>query len=285
MNIVSSDLTSDFIPGSEPGFYNLKETILYFYYSAIRTNNIEHQLLQNLLLYLFTNRANPQYLICLYCLIGFIHDTSNKTLTYPMIYIWSIYDLHLGSFALKYCVNLYGNCKDIKGICQYVKDTNEFYTNEFYTNELIQYAIKLLNEKIHEDTQIIELKTQISEAAKCAPRQMAKRHGWIFNLLANHYYINYSNEKNKSEKNVFEYKHSIKAKTEYRKIITKLTQKYDEQILITPTIINPYIPKVFEINNIDSTNIEDKWNLLMEIVDSPRYEILKTKITDYLHHQ
>jgi hypothetical protein len=356
MNIVSPDVDTGFIPGSEPGSYidsvnisidNIKEQILHFYYSLIRTNNVESQLLlNNLLSFLFTYlnisngtpfgrlgrdsrttfvplqenelKGNPpledcpistslrnlhrcnnpvlKYLVCLYCLIGNTRDSlygkNEQLLTYSMIYTWNIYAPVLANFALNLCVNMYGNWKDVKCICQYVKDKLISIGDN---NELIQYSIKLLNEKIHEDTQKCrEISgTEISEAAKCAPRQTANRHGWIFNLLSQHYYINYSNEYNKSEKCVFEPKHSIKAKTEYRKIITNLSQKYDDQSQtqkkypdkLVNKPINPYpqmyIPKMVEIN-IDPNNIEENWKLLLEIVDSPRYESLKVKMIDYL---
>jgi len=303
---------------------NIKELILYFYNGLIRTNNAEmYMLLNKLLEFLFnkTNDINSQYLICLYCLIGHTRDSlygrNEYMLTYMLLYVWSQYNEPLSIFALKSCVNVYGNWKDIKGVCQYIKDNSNnftFFTSGIFITDsiikdsiikdsiikdsiitdsitsnspFIQNAIKLLNDEIYKDTQ----KETISEAAKCAPRQTAKNHGWIFTLSAKYYFDEYieKSEYVKSDENPnkkFTNKYAIKAKTEYRKIITELTKKYDEQQI--KTVKTPssqysqmYIPKCIEINNVNPTNIEDNWNLLMEIVNSPRYEILNTKMSQY----
>jgi hypothetical protein len=346
MNIVSLGIHPSLIHGIKPclvlenvniSIDNIKELILYFYNGLVRTNNAEmYMLLNKLLEFLFnkTNDMNSQYLICLYCLIGHTRDNlygrNEYMLTYMLLYVWSQYNEPLSIFALKSCVNVYGNWKDIKGVCQYIKDnsntftsftsgifikdsiTSDRFTSDSFTSDsftsnslFIQNAIKLLNDEIYKDTQkeiiseaeISEAEISeatISEASKCAPRQTAKNHGWIFTLSAKYYFDEYI-EKSESDENPnkkFTNKYAIKAKTEYRKIITELTKKYDEQQIKTvKTVKTPssqysqmYIPKCIEINNVDPTNIEDNWNLLMEIVNSPRYEILNTKMSQYFLH-
>ena len=228
----------------EYGWSNsIQEKILQFSFQVTRTHeqgvknlaNVLNDLLVNLK-YKLQNGTLPErevargYLSVLYRMIGHTRDIidgkGEYTLSYMMIYVWHRHFFELAKFALKCFFDLgdktlhqYGSWKDLKYFCEYCKSQGE---NTDLA--LIQYAISLINEQIRKDyNNFLANNNDISLAAKWAPREKSS-FGWLYQSLA----INYFKEFLDTARNEVQLNKAIlKAKTEYRKVLSALNRHLD----------------------------------------------------------
>ena len=230
---------------------NLREQILQYNYQLVRTNNenilslqrklreILNQLQYNVEFGKISDGEYTEYMIVLYKMIGYTRDVvegkGEYTLSYMMIAIWNEIFPNLAKFAIKQCFYDFGSWKDMKYFCNYyiqqqqqhsISSHSSFFAsrNSYRTididttsrltdpsfEDIISFVLSLTNKqlKIDEHAPI----NSLSLVAKWIPREKSKRFGWIFNELAKHYYPICS---------------PIKAKMQYRKLISRLNTALD----------------------------------------------------------
>jgi hypothetical protein len=225
----------------EYGWSNkIQEKILQFSFQLTRTDDLAIKRLQTILNVLLDSLTHtistgslPEkevatgYLSILYRMIGQTRDIidgkGEYMLTYMMIFAWYQFYPELALFALRCLVkhgdtneHPYGSWKDMKYFCDFCVDQDVEVSHP-----LIQAAIKLTNDQLRADC---EADTNgISLAAKWVPRE-GSSFGWLYQSLATDYFSEYvATAKNDDslEKAV------LKAKTEYRKILSSLNRKID----------------------------------------------------------
>ncbi len=221
---------------------NIQERILQFSFQLTRTNEdgvkklslVLDQLLTNIKYQINNgNLAEKElakgYLSILYKMIGHTRDIidgkGEYMLSYMMIYVWHKHYFELSKFALKCFFDLsdknlhqYGSWKDLKYFCEYCKNQGENVDHG-----LIHYAVKLINDQIHDDNESLLTNGKVSLAAKWAPRE--KSHfGWLFEVLATNYFKNFIQSAKTDEQMK---KAILKCKTEYRKVLSKLNRHLD----------------------------------------------------------
>ena len=229
---------------------DIRERILQFSFQLVRTSdtnieklqNIYYQLLYELLIkYKFPTSAlekdmSTNLLKNLYKMIGHTRDTEEGkgeyALSYMMIYTWYYISPELACYALKTFIKCeyinqkqykkpYGSWKDIKYFCNFCKSRG--LTNDHL---LIQYSINLINEQIKVDLSYLEANqfNKLSLVAKWIPRERSEKFGWLFDLLAIHYFFNYI-ETAKTNESL--QKAILKCNMDYRKIVSKLNKIID----------------------------------------------------------
>jgi hypothetical protein len=170
----------------------------------------------------------------LYRMIGSTRDIidgkGEYLLTYMMIYTWYEFYPELAKFALlclfhtdEKITHQYGSWKDIKKFCGYClsKDSNNA------SHPLVLSAIELVNNKLYSDNILLNNdyydKSKASLVAKWIPREKSK-YGWLFKLLATHYYSDYLFTAKTPEQIE---KAQKKCYMEYRQLISALNVKLD----------------------------------------------------------
>jgi hypothetical protein len=142
-------------------------------------------------------------------------------LTYMMIFAWYQFYPELAVFALRCLVkhgdtneHPYGSWKDMKYFCDFCVDQGVEISHP-----LIQSAIKLTNDQLRADCAAVN----VSLAAKWVPRE-GSSFGWLYQSLATDYFSGYvATAKNDDSLE----KAILKAKTEYRKILSSLNRKIE----------------------------------------------------------
>ena len=231
----------------EYGWSNIiQEQILQFSFQITRTNLNEINNL-SIILYNILNTLKDiinqgivkekelakGYLSILYKMIANTRDIidgkGEYTLSYMMIYNWYHFYPSLAEFALKCFVIIdqehpYGSWKDIKYF-------NEYCKKQCNNNMvLIDYSIKLLNEQLKQDYDIMIsncdtniTSKHISLAAKWAPREKSS-FGWLYTILATNYFAEFLTTAKTSEQIR---KSILKCNTEYRKVLSSLNKYID----------------------------------------------------------
>lgn len=201
------------------------------------------------------------FLVILYKMIAQTRDIiSGKgeyTLSYMMISVWAnpqvfcSAEYHemcvcLAKYALVSFVQLecdsesqtdkhpLGSWKDVKYFLNYlINDSGFVNKNDKHLDinnqqEIVQCAIYLINNQLKTDEAILNDpdsdKTKLSLVSKWIPREKSNKFGWINDLLAYHYYKVdnwYLTCKNEIQKE----KARLKAKTNYRKLISKINKE------------------------------------------------------------
>ena len=225
----------------EYGWSNkIQEKILQFSFQLTRTDDLSIKRLQTILNVLLDSLTHtisigslPEreiakgYLSILYRMIGQTRDIidgkGEYTLTYMMIFVWYQFYPELAIFALQCLVkhgdtneHPYGSWKDMKYFCDFCVDQEVEISHP-----LIQAAIRLTNEQLRADCEADA--DGVSLVAKWVPRE-GSSFGWLYQSLATDYFSGYvATAKNDDslEKAV------LKAKTEYRKILSRLNRKID----------------------------------------------------------
>ena len=161
-----------------------------------------------------------EYMVLLYKMVGHTRDIidgkGEYSLSYMLLNTWAIFNLDLAKFALKQFVlnddpdvHPYGSWKDIKYLYKYSKGPNA----------LVSYGIKLANEQLRKD---VELKNP-SLLGKWVPREKSQ-FAEMFSLMASDYFSNYlATAKTDQAKT----KALLKAKMDYRKVISSLNKQLD----------------------------------------------------------
>lgn len=223
----------------EYGWSNkMQEKILQFNFQLTRTDDLAIKRLRTILNVLLDTLANkistgslPEkevakgHLSILYRMIGQTRDIiSGKgecTLTYMMIFTWYHFYPELAVFALRCLVkhgdtneHPYGSWKDMKYFCDFCVDQDVEISHP-----LIQAAIRLTNDQLRADCAAVN----VSLAAKWVPRE-GSSFGWLYQSLATDYFSGYvatAKSEDSLEKAI------LKAKTEYRKILSNLNRKIE----------------------------------------------------------
>jgi hypothetical protein len=161
-----------------------------------------------------------EYMVLLYKMVGHTRDIidgkGEYSLSYMLLNTWAIFNLDLAKFALKQFVlnddpdvHPYGSWKDIKYLYKYSKGHDA----------LVDYGIQLANEQLRKD---VELKNP-SLLGKWVPREKSQ-FAELFSLMASNYFSNYlATAKTDQAKT----KALLKAKMDYRKLISNLNKKLD----------------------------------------------------------
>jgi hypothetical protein len=160
------------------------------------------------------------YMSIMFRLVGQTRDIidgkGEYSLAYMLIAVWYKHHPTLARFAFECFVvgpaHPYGSWKDVKGMIKYM---DEKKTGE----ELINYAIKLLNSQLKEDSTA----DIPSLASKWTPREKSS-HSKLFVKLALDYYSEYLNSALSPE---MLKRAETKAKMDYRKLISSLNKKLD----------------------------------------------------------
>ena len=176
------------------------------------------------------------YMSIMFRLVGQTRDIidgkGEYSLAYMLLAVWYKHYPSLARFAFECFVvgpaHPYGSWKDVKGMIKYMEEKK---TGE----ELIDYAIKLLNSQLKEDSTA----EQPSLAAKWTPREKSS-HAKLFVKLALDYYSEYIDSAKTSE---MVKRAETKAKMDYRKLISSLNKKLDtvqiKQCALTWSEIDP----------------------------------------------
>ena len=213
---------------------DLQEQIIQFNFQLTRCNSkIQEDLSKRLESILKNCTLNKEcmhlgkyqeLMITLYKMIGYTRDIvdgkGEYTLAYMQILVWYKFYPELAKFALQcfvQCddVHQYGSWKDIKYFCNYCIKLG--YNEDF---PLIQHTLSLATNQLRLD-QTNESKTLL---AKWIPREKSKKFGWIFDKLSELYFPHYLESAKTPEQKITA---RMKAKTEYRRILSKLNKLLD----------------------------------------------------------
>ena len=233
---------------AEYGWSNsVRERILQFSFQLTRSDekgiNKLSQVLSDMLNTLKAQQSSDlvvatEYLVILYKMIGQTRDIVDGkgecSLTYMMIHTWFQFYPELALYAVKCLVvfgddgktHQYGSWKDIKYFSSYCHKHNCSLDHS-----LIQHAISIVNTQIKTDyDNLISNSDEISLAGKWVPREKSGRFGWMYEALACNYFPRYLETANFTDAQIRDSKRSaaiLKAKTEYRKILSSLNRKID----------------------------------------------------------
>jgi len=225
---------------------NIRERIMQFHFQLVRTSsssifhlqNIYYQLINELMIHScfhissLEKEISCEFLIVLYKMIGQTRDIidgkGEYTLSYMMIYVWYFFHPELACYALSRFVqndskdHPYGSWKDMKYFCHFCKSRG--LTDDHY---LLRYVICLINDQVKIDLEELEKNKDaknLSLAAKWVPREKSNKFGWLYHLLAIHFFSRYLETTTSDES--FR-KARLKSNTEYRKIISLLNKQLD----------------------------------------------------------
>lgn len=187
---------------------------------ASETDRILRELTGSYKALLLTREEYIEYMSIMYRMIGHTRDiTDGKgeyTLSYMLLGVWHSHHPELAKFALRLFVlppdgadkdfHPYGSWKDIK----YLHKTSP---------PLVQYGSQLLIQQLRVD----ENSDSPSLAAKWVPREKSK-FGELFTELALEYFSNYLDSANTDDARK---RAIIKAKMDFRKLISSLNKKID----------------------------------------------------------
>jgi hypothetical protein len=196
---------------------------------AVRVDSILSKLKTDFTRGLIAKEVYLEYMSIMFRLIGQTRDIidgkGEYTLAYMQLSIWQKHFPELAKFAFKCFVlsdelsdtdskHPYGSWKDVKHLIKYL-DENGTNSN----SPLPEYAMQLLNDQLRADS-VAEVP---SLAAKWTPREKSQ-HSTLFNRLAKRYYSEYL-QSALNEPAIK--KATLKAKMDYRKLITSLNRKLD----------------------------------------------------------
>ena len=257
--------TSNYIPNSrlqigEKGHIehswssDIREKIVQLHFQLTRTSETTTQyhlanVLRQILVELSNNTSqveSTELLIVLYKMNGHTRDIINGkgeyNLSYMMVVVWYDFYPELAMFVLKSFVQQntehpYGSWKDIKYFCNYCRSLTTPPESPYSSSPhpLIQYALSLVNDRLKLDEDIFNQynsnssssnknNQHISLVAKWIPREKTTRFGWLFQQLAKQYYHTYIQSATSVDQKA---KAILKAKTHYRKLISKLNKHLD----------------------------------------------------------
>jgi len=161
-----------------------------------------------------------EYMVLLYKMVGHTRDIidgkGEYSLSYMLLNTWASVNLDLAKFALKQFVmnddpdvHPYGSWKDIKYLYKYSHGADA----------LVSYGIQLANEQLRKDV----VSENPSLLGKWVPREKSQ-FAEMFSLMASDYFSNYlATAKTDQAKT----KALLKAKMDYRKVISNLNKKLD----------------------------------------------------------
>ena len=185
------------------------------------TNRLE-SIIKKIIICDITLGKYQELMITAYKLIGYTRDViygkGECDLAYMQIIVWYKFYPNLAKYALRCFVQLddgshpYGSWKDIKYFCNYCINSG---LNE--DHQLIQYSLELITDQLRKE-QYDSIHTLV---AKWVPREKSNKFGWLFEKLAILYFPEYMKTATTYDKKVRALR---KAKTEYRRLISKLNE-------------------------------------------------------------
>ena len=188
---------------------------------AIQTEKILKDLASSYKSSSITKSEYVEYMSLLYRMIGHTRDIidgkGEYTLSYMLLGVWHKEHPELAKFAFRHFllspegtndVHPYGSWKDVK-----------YFYKQNKQSSLVQYGMQLLINQLRVDF----ISDNPSLAAKWVPREKSQ-FGDLFTELAIDYFSNYTSTANSEESRK---KAIIKAKMDFRKLISSLNKKLD----------------------------------------------------------
>lgn len=209
---------------------DIDEKIVQFFFQLVRTSdhsdlerqlhtilgNLKQMLSEKTLKSFASEGNNISKLTLMYKLIGQTRDIiagkGEQQLAFMQIFIWYQYFPELALKAIDHCVLLnnehpYGSWKDIKYLCNYVRDKTSDKKHP-----MIIYACNLLLYQLNKDWEVFSEKSPtdktvtISLAARWTPREpnykkkKNVKFGWIYNWLATHMFPEFIESASREDK-------------------------------------------------------------------------------------
>lgn len=184
-------------------------------------NRLE-SIIQKIIICDITLGKYQELMITAYKLIGYTRDViygkGECDLAYMQIIVWYKFYPNLAKYALCCFVQLddgshpYGSWKDIKYFCNYCIKSG---LNE--DHPLVQYSLELITDQLRKE----QCDSTHTLVAKWIPREKSNKFGWLFEKLAILYFPEYMKTATTYDQKV---RAARKAKTEYRRLISKLNE-------------------------------------------------------------
>tara|TARA_B100001063_G_C16776420_1_gene565810 strand:+ start:2878 stop:4701 length:1824 start_codon:yes stop_codon:yes gene_type:complete len=227
---------------------NAIEQIYQFYFQLVRTKDTSNlsTMLRNILIQMRNKQflqSNFNHLVNLYKMIGNTRDIvsgkGEQQLTFMQIWEWYHFNPTLSFMAVNSLFHLnsingeqlhpYGSWKDVKYLCNYVKEKVSTNTNTNYNalaqHPIIDFVTTLMVNQLRIDLQNYRENKPIQLTARWAPREpnyKKKKNikfGWIYFILAKKFYSSFLESASTQE----EYqKASKKCYTHFRKLLSSL---------------------------------------------------------------
>ena len=170
----------------------------------------------------------------LFSFIAYVRDIHNehgyRQLTYSFLSISYDYEPEMTKECIQNMIIVknstfqHGSWRDICGLCNYLHD----YHKLGFEHPLIDFCIEFMNETLHNEwVQYQENETCHTNVAKWVPRETSKPNKWLFELLVLHWSKKYTYYLNNNHESKSYYKSILKCKTNYRKMVSKLTSTID----------------------------------------------------------
>ena len=233
----------------ELGWSNdIMEKIVQLHFQLIRCKDhtdLENQYTQ--ILNWFSGRENEfiNEFCIVYKLAGFTRDIINgkgeQQLAFMLIWCqWNHYpELAIGTVRSLFLledtelneIHPYGSWKDVKYLCNYIRDRSDNNTEHL----IINYAINLAVERIKKDEVKFNSNQPISLVARWIPRETSKKFGWIFTKFAKNLYPHII----RTAANYDKMRQAVKkCKTLARKLLSKLNKYLDTTQIKIGKILN-----------------------------------------------
>jgi hypothetical protein len=195
---------------------------------AKQTDNILYELKNSYECGMMTKDTFIMYMSVMYRMVGHTRDIidgkGEYELSYMLLFVWCKYYPELAKFAFRHFLlspednpdfHPYGSWKDVKYMAKYL-DKNQDYGNN---SILLSYGIKLMNEQLKND----ENASNPSLVAKWIPREKSSFSKLYCNLATTYFsqYIQSAKTPDTRRKAI------LKAKTDYRKLISKINKQLD----------------------------------------------------------
>jgi hypothetical protein len=176
--------------GEEKG-PDFKERITQFQFQCVRCESSGLHTLEDQLTSILSDTRDKDFLSVLYKLIGQTRDIvggkGERQISYMMILVWWRFYPELAKFALLSFVKInddipYGSWKDIKKLCEYVKDETDDSEHP-----LILYGIELICDQLRLDSNVTN-NSDLSLCSRWVPRESSKKSKWLFRKIAVTYF-------------------------------------------------------------------------------------------------
>jgi hypothetical protein len=220
---------------------DLRETTLQLHFQIVRGANVQtvmdifERLIMTVQMMYYKNKTMSddiffKHNFLLYKMICHTRDVidgkGEYMLSYALLTVWNKYYPESAMNMLNYFVNPlpcnqehpYGSWKDIKNLCSFLQK-HKFASND----NLMNHAVKLMNNQLAKD---LNDKTELSLAAKWVPREKSS-HGDLYEMFATHFFNHYIESAHSNKKVDSLHKAKIKAKMNYRKMVSSLNRRLD----------------------------------------------------------
>lgn len=214
--------------------HDLREQTMQFHFQLVRNADVQKimDIFETLILKVKSISNITLFQTILYKMIAQTRDVidgkGEYMLSYALLTMWNKYYPYSATEMLNHFVmslpvteknHPYGSWKDVKNLCKFLQN-NSHIPN---ANLLMVHAISLINEQLLKDNQC-DNEQSISLAAKWVPREKSSN-GDLYSMFANNYFKNYIQSAGNNTNSL--HKAMIKAKMNYRKMVSMLNAKID----------------------------------------------------------